>query len=81
MSMRKGFWKVFFPVYASEHTKANILSFADVKDLYDITYVRKQAFIVHMADRDLVFKRKQKLYVADWGGTASMVAATVWENE
>jgi hypothetical protein len=77
----EGILEGFFPVYASEHTKANVLSFADVKDLYDITYVRKQAFIVHMADRDLVFKRKQKLYVADWGGTASMVAATVWENE
>ena len=70
----------FFPVYASEHTKANVLSFSDVEDLYDITYVRKRAFIVHMADRDLVFKRKQKLYEADWDA-ARMVAATVCENE
>ncbi len=54
-----------FPVYASEHTKANILSFADIEDLYNITYMRKRAFVVHMADRDLVFKRKEKLYVAD----------------
>ena len=35
---------------------------------------------MHMADRDLVFKRKEKLYVADWDA-ACMVAATVRENE
>jgi hypothetical protein len=40
----------FFPLYASDKTKANILSFADVEDLYDITYIRKRAFIVHMSD-------------------------------
>jgi hypothetical protein len=33
-----------------------------------------------MADRDLVFKRKQKLYIADWDA-ACMVAATLRENE
>jgi hypothetical protein len=30
-----------FPVYASENTIANVLSFADIEDLYDITYVHK----------------------------------------
>jgi len=29
------------PVYASENTIANVLSFADIEDLYDITYVHK----------------------------------------
>ncbi len=70
----------FFPVYASDKTKANVLSFADVEDLYDITYIRKREFIVHMRDRDLVFKRRQKLYVADWG-TVGIVAVTIQENE
>ena len=46
----------FFPVYASDKMKANVLSFADVEDLYDITYICKRALIVHMSDRDLVFK-------------------------
>ncbi len=55
----------FFPVYASDKMKANVLSFADVEDLYDIMHIRKCAFVVHMGDRDLVFKRRQKLYVAD----------------
>jgi len=76
----EGLLEGFFPVYASEKTKANVLSFADVEDLYDITYVQKQAFIVHMSDRDLVFNRREKLYVADWG-TERMVVATAQENE
>jgi hypothetical protein len=70
----------FFPVYASEKTKANVLSFAEVEDLYDIMYICKRAFVVYMGDRDLVFKRRQKLYVADWG-TMGIVAATIQENE
>jgi hypothetical protein len=60
--------------------RQNILSFADIEDLYNITYMRKRAFVVHMADRDLVFKRKEKLYVADWD-TTCMAVATVCENE
>jgi hypothetical protein len=34
---QQGILEGFFPVYASENTKANVLSFADVEDLYDIT--------------------------------------------
>jgi hypothetical protein len=49
----------FFTVYASEETRANVLSFADVEDLYDILYVQKQeAFVVHMPSGDLVFSRR-----------------------
>jgi hypothetical protein len=70
----------FFPVHASKKTKANVLSFADVEDLYDIMYIHMRAFVMHMGDRDIVFNRKQKLYVADWG-TLGMVAATLQENE
>jgi hypothetical protein len=40
----------FFEVYASEHTKANVLSFADVEHLYKITYTRGDLFVVHMSD-------------------------------
>jgi hypothetical protein len=73
--------KDFFEVYASEDTKANVLSFADVEDMYEITYIRGEAFIVHMGDRDLVFKRREKLYVADLQETEYRVQATVRENE
>ncbi len=62
---KKGELKDFFEVYASEDTKVNVLSFADVEDMYKITYIRGEAFVVHMRDRDLVFKRREKLYVAD----------------
>ncbi len=71
----------FFKVYASAETKANVLSFADVEDLYDITYVRQQAFVVHIRDRDLVFSRREKLYVADISDEEHVVQATVRENE
>jgi hypothetical protein len=75
-----GMLEGFFTVYVCEHTRANVLSFADVEDIDRITYQRKQAFIVHMGAGNLVFSRRQKLYVADWSMVAT-VAVTVRENE
>jgi hypothetical protein len=69
----------FFKIYASEYTKTNILSFANVEDLYPITYKRGQAFIVYIGDKDVKFKQREKLYVADWVGK-SHTYATVHEN-
>jgi hypothetical protein len=77
---------VFFQVYVSENTKANVLSFAEVEDRYDISYVRGESFTVHMPSQDIVFERRNKLYVAEWceeraeevDGTAN---ATMQENE
>jgi hypothetical protein len=69
----------FFEVYACEYTKANILSFADVEDLYSITYDRGQAFTVHRGDGDVKFKWREKLYVADWIGKYDTYA-TVHKN-
>jgi len=77
---RVGHLDGFFEVYASEHTKANVLSFADVKDLYKITYTRGDSFVVHMSDdKHVEFKRRDKLYVADW--VEGHTYATVQENE
>jgi hypothetical protein len=39
----------FFEVYASAHTKANVLSFADVEDKYVVTYKEKESFMVLLA--------------------------------
>jgi hypothetical protein len=39
----------FFEVYASEHTRANVLSFADVEDKYVVTYKEKEAFMVQLS--------------------------------
>jgi hypothetical protein len=69
----------FFEVYASDSTRANVLSFVAVEDLYEISYVCGEAFVVHMEGRDLVFWRRDRLYVAEWTGEGGMYA-TVQEN-
>jgi hypothetical protein len=51
----------FFEVYASDTTRANILSLVVVEDLYEISYVRGDTFVVHMEGRDLVFHRRDHL--------------------
>jgi hypothetical protein len=49
----------------SEHTKANVLSFSEVEDTYNIMYIPHQAFI-HLTERDLVFEHRGKLYIEDF---------------
>jgi hypothetical protein len=72
----------FFEVYASEHTRANVLSFADVEDKYVVTYKEKEAFTVRLScGKEIKFARRNKLYVADWQDTGLYVCATVRENE
>jgi len=36
----------FFKVYASEHTKANVLSFADVEDIYEIMGPNEALYLI-----------------------------------
>jgi hypothetical protein len=40
----------FFQVYTSENITANVLCFADVEDMYAVTYEKGRAFTVHLAD-------------------------------
>ncbi len=61
-----GYLEDFLRVYASSDTRANVLCFSDVEDVYEITYAQGQSFTVHLPDRDIVFNRKDKLYVADF---------------
>ncbi len=63
---RTGYLDEFFFVCTSEETRANVLSFAEVEELYDITYVPREAFIIHLPEQDIEFRRKGKLYVADF---------------
>ncbi len=49
-----------------QETHTNILSFAEVEDHFPITYVPRESFTVHLQDRDIVFNRRGKMYVADW---------------
>ncbi len=75
----------FFEVYSSQDTKANVLSFAEVEDLYPITYVRGVSFTVHLEHRDIEFRRREKLYIAVFDDQDeeedALVNATVQETE
>jgi hypothetical protein len=55
------------------------LSFTEVEDQYPISYAPQIGFIVHLPDRDLEFKHRGRLYVADWSD--HRVVTTVKENE
>jgi hypothetical protein len=51
-----------------------------VKDMYNIMYLCKEAFVVHMPERDLIFKQMVGLYTAEWDAVASL-HAMVQENK
>jgi hypothetical protein len=77
-----GYLDGFFEVYASEHTTANVICFADVEDKYTITYEKGKAFTVQAAgEKTVEFERWNKLYVADWAMTGLYMYVTVRENE
>ncbi len=55
----------FCDTLAYHEGAANILCMADVEDRYDITYDPCRSYTVHMEYQDLVFYRRDKMYVAD----------------
>ncbi len=59
---------------ACEGCTANILCFADVEDKYDITYVQREKYVVHLPGRDLEFHRRGKMYVAFHNASGSLSA-------
>ncbi len=81
--MQTGYLDEFFRVYASKQAKPNVLKLAEVKD---VTYILGQAFIVHLPGCELEFKRKKKLYIANYKDVISpkvqqQVCTMVQENE
>ena len=56
-----GYLNEFFEVWSSDEAKANVLSFADVEDLNNFTYVTRKMFIVHLPNREITFVRREKL--------------------
>jgi hypothetical protein len=38
--------------------KANVISFLEVEDIYDIMYTPREAFIVNLAERDVTFEHR-----------------------
>jgi len=73
-----GFLDPFFSVYASPHTNANVLSFAQVEDMYPITYEPQSGFTVHLPQVDMKFNRKDGMYVADWAEYKHVLHSTVY---
>jgi hypothetical protein len=60
-----GYLQDFFEVYSSDEARVNILSFTEVEEVYPITYVPQEGFVVHMENRDILFKHRGKMHVAD----------------
>jgi hypothetical protein len=56
-----GYLPDFFRVYMNSETKANVLSFSDLEDLYSVTYQPQKSFTVRLPDRDIIFYRRDKL--------------------
>jgi hypothetical protein len=67
-------------VNASIDTHTNILSFAEVEDMFPITYVPRETFTVHLSQRDAAFICKEKMYIAGWEEIRSAYATTVDTN-
>jgi hypothetical protein len=44
---------------------ANVISMSDVEDKYRMTWIPGESITVHMDEQDLVFKRREKMWVAD----------------
>ena len=56
----------FFDCLVSDNTRVSVLSQADVEDKHPVTYDPSVSYTVHMGERDVVFHRRNKLYVADF---------------
>ena len=60
----------FFKCQASVDCPVNILSMSDVEDIYPMTWTQGESITVHMDEQDLVFTKRDKMWVADfsdWG--------------
>jgi hypothetical protein len=76
----EGYLLDFFSVYPSENTAVNVLSLADVEDVCPITYNPRTSFTVHLSDRDIVFTKRGKHYIADCTDVIQVYTMAV-ENE
>ena len=61
----KGLLLDFFECLASPEIGVNILSFAEVEKKFKISYVRNKAFVIHLPNRNLWFRKRNNLYVGD----------------
>jgi len=63
---RIGHLEGFFDCQACDSCPTNIISMSRVEDMYPITYAQGDSLTVHMDDRDVIFKRRDGMYVADF---------------
>jgi hypothetical protein len=61
-----GYLDGFFDCQVCDSCPTNILSMARVEDMYPITYTQGDSITLHMDDRDVIFKRTDGMYVADF---------------
>ena len=55
----------FFNCMASDEARVNVLSQADVEDIYECVYTPGESYVIKMGEDELVFERRDKLYIAD----------------
>ena len=55
----------FFNCMASDEAQVNVLSQADVEDIYECVYTPGESYVIKMGEDELVFERRDKLYIAD----------------
>jgi len=64
--------------------QASVLSMSDVEKLYPVTYDQGVSFTVHLPHRDLIFYKRNKLFVADfsdWINASGSSFATIEDRE
>jgi hypothetical protein len=59
----------------------NVLCFADVEDMFEVSYHPNIGFVVHMDGKEIVFERRNKLYVAKAEEFPAMLMVTVEEKK
>jgi hypothetical protein len=79
--LRKGNLPGFFDVYCHEGVKVNVLCFVDVEDLYEVSYRPNVGFVVHLDGHEIIFERRNKLYVATANEFHAMMMITVEEKK
>jgi hypothetical protein len=77
---KKGYLPGFFDVYCHEGVKVNVLCFANVEDMFEILFHPSVGFVVHLEGREIVFERRNKLYVAKAEEFRALVMVTVEEK-
>jgi hypothetical protein len=78
---KKRYLPGFFDVYCHDKVKVHVLCFADVEDIYEVVYQPNVSFVVHVDGKDIIFERRNKLYVAKANDFLAHVMITVEEKK